>query len=121
MEEVLLRFSDIGEAILDLLNEKSLQNCKKVDRAWKNFIESPNQKFLWIQIIKKHEKDLIIKNYITGGPNRIWNKLKINDLRDFAKTLNEYLPAEIQRRWKDFGFSAYFPFEERKNILGKVC
>ena len=65
MEEVCLRFPDIGEVILDFLNEKSLENCKKVGRAWKSFIENPNQKFLWIQIIKKHEKDLIIKKYIT--------------------------------------------------------
>ena len=94
MEEVFLRFPDIGEVILDCLNEKSLENCKKVGRAWKNFIENPNQKFLWIQIIKKHEKDLIIKNYISGDRNRIWNKLRINELRDFAKTLDEDFEGE---------------------------
>ena len=53
MEEVLLRFPYVGEEIFDLLDEKSLENCKSVCKTWKNFIEHPNQKFFWIQIIRK--------------------------------------------------------------------
>ena len=52
MEDVLLRFPQIGEEIFDSLDEESLENCKKVCRIWKNFIEDPNQKFKWIQAIK---------------------------------------------------------------------
>ena len=44
MEEVLLRFSHLGEGIFHLLDEKNLQKCRKVGRTWKRFIEDPNQK-----------------------------------------------------------------------------
>ena len=43
MEQVLLRFSQIGEEIFEFLDEKSLESCRKVSKPWKNFIESPNQ------------------------------------------------------------------------------
>ena len=86
MEEVLLRFPHIGEEIFNALDEKSLQNCKKVGRTWKRFIQDPNQKLLWIQIIKKQEKDIYIKKYLNSPPK--WNKLKIQNLREFAKKLH---------------------------------
>ena len=54
MEEVLLRFPKIGEEIFDSIDEESLENSKKVCRFWKNFIEDPNQKLIWIQAIKLH-------------------------------------------------------------------
>ena len=66
MEEVVLRFPQIGEEIFDSLDEKSLQNCREVCRTWKNFIEDPNHKLLWIQIIKKHEKNIWMKNFVSG-------------------------------------------------------
>ena len=85
MEEVLLRFPHIGEAGFDCLDEKSLENCRKVCRTWKNFIEDPNQKLLWIQMIKKHEKTINMKNYIKSP--RKWSKLGIQNLREFGKKL----------------------------------
>ena len=37
------------------------ENCKKVSKSWNSFIESPDQKFKWIRIIKMHEKNIKIK------------------------------------------------------------
>ena len=94
MEEVLLRFQHIGEEIFDSLDEKSLENCKKVCRTWQNFISNPNQKFMWTQIIKAHEENAILKlhhsfplkNFISG-PKPNWSKLSIQSLREFANSL----------------------------------
>ena len=85
MDEVLQRFSHLGEIIFDLLDETNLENCKKVCRSWKNFIDDPNKKFLWIQTIKKHEKSNYIKRFISGEPK--WRKLKLQDLKSFAEKL----------------------------------
>ena len=60
MEEVFSRFSHLGEEIFDLLDEESIKNCKKVSKTWKNFIESPNQKVKWIQIIRNYGKQALI-------------------------------------------------------------
>ena len=89
MEEVFLRFSHLGEGIFDLLDEKNLQKCRKVGRTWKRFIEDPNQKLLWIQIIKKHEKTIYLKRFISS-PQK-WSKLRIQNLREFAKKLEKDL------------------------------
>ena len=85
MEEVLLRFPHIGEEMFDSLDEKSLQKCKKVCKPWKRFIEDPNQKIRWIQIIKIHEKTTNMKKYIRC-PGK-WSKLGIQSLREFANKL----------------------------------
>ena len=85
MEEVLVRFSHIGEKIFNSLDEKSLETCKKVSRTWKNFIEDPNQKKLCIRYIKKLEKNIFIRRYISVQQN--WNEFKIDDLGEFAKRL----------------------------------
>ena len=65
MEEALLRFPHIGEKIFESLDEKSLENCRKVCKPWKNFIEDPNQKFKLIEIIKKYEDDITVRNWIS--------------------------------------------------------
>ena len=49
MEEVLLRFSHLGENIFDLLDNKSLFKCRKICRTWSSFIA--DQKFPWIRVI----------------------------------------------------------------------
>ena len=82
MEEVLPRFPHIGEEIFESLEEKSIATCRRVCRTWKNFIEDPNHKFLWIQIIRAHEKNIRIKKYVSSP--RKWSKLGIQNLRKFA-------------------------------------
>ena len=65
MEEVLLRFPHIGEKIFESLDEKSIDTFRRLCRTWKNFIEDPNHKLLWIQIIRGHEKNIRIKKYVS--------------------------------------------------------
>ena len=82
MEEVLLRFPHIGEAIFDSLSEETVEKCRKVSKIWKNFIEGPNEKWSWIQMIKQHEKDSYLKKFVSHPQS--WRKLSIQDLRRFA-------------------------------------
>ena len=92
MEEILLRFPQIGEKILNFLDEKSLQNCKIVNKNLKNFIEDPSQKLLCIRSIKNYEQYTHIKRYISIPGN--WNELKCEELGEFVKeirmTKNKY-------------------------------
>ena len=98
MEELLLRFPDIGEVIFDLLDEESLQNCREVCRTWKNFIEDPNQKFLWIHIITSYEKYSFLKNYISDthmSGQQKWKELRIQELRKIANSLNFSMDLDV--------------------------
>ena len=40
IEDTFLRFSHIGEQILDQLDEENLVKCREVSRAWQNLIDS---------------------------------------------------------------------------------
>ena len=77
MEEVLLRFTHLGEDIFDSLDDKSLAKCRKISKNWKSFID--NQKFYWIWIIKKHD-ERVNKNHFDNHLE--WKKL-------FKKISNE--------------------------------
>ena len=100
MEQVLLRFSQIGEEIFEFLDEKSLESCRKVCKQWKSFIENPNQKFRWIKIIENFEKLITLKNWISTP--FAWSKLKIQNLREFAKCLLLLGKMESEKREEMF-------------------
>ena len=98
MVEVLLRFPYMGEVIFYLFDDESLQNCKEVCRTWKNFIEDPNQKFLWIHIITSYEKYSFLKNYISDphmSSQQKWKKLRIQELREIANCLNFSMDLDV--------------------------
>ena len=58
MEEIISRFSHLGEKIFAQLDNLSLARCREVSKTWKTFLDG--QKFLHIRSIqsyieKKHE------------------------------------------------------------------
>ena len=83
MEEVILRFSHLGEDIFDSLDNRSLLTSKKVSRTWNSFIK--DRKFLWIRILKQFGENSYV-SYVEGQVN--WSKLflktRIEDVRQFA-------------------------------------
>ena len=92
MEEVLLRFSHLGERIFDLMDNKNLVNCRKVSQTWNSFIE--DLKFPWIRIIKKHDENYIKYQIMTSYHiksqlkwKKMFQKTSVEDLREFAKRL----------------------------------
>ena len=93
MEEILNRFPQIGEKILLHLDDESLQNCRRVNKSWKRFIENPYQKQLCIKIIKGYENHTHMQKYISVYGD--WNVLRCNELDEFTKevkrTKNKFL------------------------------
>ena len=110
MEEVLLRFPHIGEKIFESLDKKSFENCGKVCKPWKNFIEHPNQKFKWIKIIKSYEKKITLKNWISTPYT--WSKLGIQNLRKFANSL---LSEEIKAKMEEMFLKKYLELKIELN------
>ena len=51
MEIIFQRFPSLGKSVLNLLDDKSLVQSRKVSRRWKNFIDQ--DKTIWIRKIKK--------------------------------------------------------------------
>ena len=62
MEEVLLRFSHLGEYVFDQLDNKSFARCRIVSKSWKSFVDDEQLPF---RIIKNEpglqKKDLQVK------------------------------------------------------------
>ena len=51
MENIFLRFPQMGESIIRLLDNKSLVLCREVNKKWKNFIDC--QKILSVRMIQR--------------------------------------------------------------------
>ena len=86
MEEMLLRFSHLGEDILDSLDNQSLANCQKVCRTWKRLIE--DKKFPWIRIIKKHDEKSNEKHIDCQLKwRKMFQKIRIVDVMEFGRKL----------------------------------
>ena len=65
MEEIILRFPHLSDKIFNLLDNKSLEKSRKVDRYWNVYIAK--QKFYSIRIIKT-----TVERFQEVGPE--WNK-----------------------------------------------
>ena len=49
LQEVVLRFSHLGESIFDQLDNASFVKCRKVNQAWKSFLETEQLPFRMIR------------------------------------------------------------------------
>ena len=96
MEEVILRFSHLGEKIFAQLDNLSLARCREVSSIWKTFLDQ--QKFLHIRRIQSYiEKKLkmfgIIKKkqkYEFGEP---WKKFFKKSNTEMIILLNSAVKA----------------------------
>ena len=52
MEHIFQRFPDVGEAILDRLDNKKLVRCGKISKRWKDLTDQ--RKTIWIRMIEKY-------------------------------------------------------------------
>ena len=104
MEEVLIRFSHLGEDIFDSLQKQSLVTCNKVCRTWNVFIK--DRKFFWIRIIEVIEavakKSLSRcgkkwKKFFPKNWRILLQKVTIEELREFAKMLIQNYRGERLR------------------------
>ena len=51
MENIFLRFPQMGESIIRLLDNKSLVLCRELNKKWKNFIDC--QRILCVRMIQR--------------------------------------------------------------------
>ena len=84
MEEVILRFPHLAEQISDNLDNKSLVNCKKVSREFKDFMNF--DKFYYYRIIQEYTNcsDKLMKNLVKNIESAIEVTL---DLQEIFKKL----------------------------------
>ena len=85
MEEILKRFPQIGEKIFLQLNDDDLQNCRRINKSWKNFIDNPSQKQVCIRIIQGYEKYTHLQKYISTHGD--WNTMKCEELGGLIKEI----------------------------------
>ena len=87
MEEIILRFPNIGRDIFDSLNNKSLNRCKKSSRLWREFID--DQKFTWIRIIQKYVR---LSNKSFPKSQELWRKMfcktRLECIRNLAEEMH---------------------------------
>ena len=79
MEEVLMRFHQIGKKIFEELNNQSLINCKKVSGSWRNFIDG--EKTVFFRIIKFYTN--VPDTYL----DKKFGKANLNIVRELAKNI----------------------------------
>ena len=93
--EAVTSFPYIAEQIFGDLDSRSLERSKNVCRAWKQFIEDPNHKLFWIQMIEEVEGQfedwpiVTLKKFISG-PQPKWIYLGMRELRDFVAKLYSF-------------------------------
>ena len=88
MEEVLLRFSHLGERIFDSLDDKSLTKCQNISRTWNHFIL--DQKFTWVRIVKKYVKESNV-SYKKSSPKwkKMFHKTRLICVKELAKNMQK--------------------------------
>ena len=57
MEEVFVRFPNVGQKIFKKINDQNLVKCQKISKIWQNFIE--NDSLLWKRRIHKFTKNQV--------------------------------------------------------------
>ena len=75
MEEVLARFSHLGQGIFESLNNETLVKCRKISRNWRIFIDG--EKFSSLRIIKSFYKN----------PNKSFETALKNSTKEDAKSM----------------------------------
>ena len=93
MEEIILRFPHLSDKIFNLLDNKSLEKSRKVDRYWNVYIAK--QKFYSIRIIKT-----TMERFQKVGPE--WETLFVKSttktIRDLQKVVQLfYLEQNVSR------------------------
>ena len=84
MEEIISRFSHLGEKIFAQLDNLSLARCREVSKTWKTFLDG--QKFLHIRSIQSY----IEKKHKIGEP---W--------KDFFKNSNKKMIMMLNSAFKE--------------------
>ena len=89
MENLCLKFPYLCSMIFANLDNKSLVQCRLVNKSWKKLIE--NEKILWKRILKK---------YITNLTSKCWYeiliRIPVDIIREIATAVNHTFMSQLQ-------------------------
>ena len=77
MDQILIRFPVVGQYIFKQLDDKSLGNCRGVNKIWGNFLD--HDSLLWRRRIQKYDKN---QTEFQDAWNLITTKVPIVKLRE---------------------------------------
>ena len=94
MDDIWIRYPNILATVLGYLDNKSLSNCRQVNKIWKNCIA--NNKIIWHRIITKN---LVLESNIDS-----WKHILYKIPLDIIKEIGEsWLEFQIDaKRYRDY-------------------
>ena len=113
MEEVLLRFHQIGKKIFEELDNRSLNKCREVNKSWRGFIDG--EKTVQFRVIKS------LTNVPDAYLNKKYGKVDLGSVKELVK--------DVQRVYNAFhevkqDFEIVFPEKQwsyrRKLMIRKL-
>ena len=85
MDELLRRFPDVAQNIFKQLDDKSLANCRKVNKFWSNFIDTSS--LLWRKRIQKYSKN---QTEFQDDWKLVTTKVSFEKVKELAQTVEEF-------------------------------
>ena len=85
MDELLRRFPDVAQNIFKQLDDKSLANCRKVNKFWSNFIDTSS--LLWRRRIQKYSKN---QTEFQDDWKLVTTKVSFEKVKELAQTVEEF-------------------------------
>ena len=101
MEEILLRFHQIGKKIFEQLDNQSLTKCREVNESWRGFIDG--EKTVPFRIIKS------LTNVPDGYLDKNFGKINLDSVTELVKDIQHVYGAFHQVKQS---FEMFFPGKE---------
>ena len=114
------QFPEMGEAILNCINEKSLVAMRKVNRPWMNFVDQ--QKIIWVRMIEKH---IGHRNTFPDDWKKVVFKTPVQMVKDLAIAVQEFYETETNmfkdQIYSPLSIAAYQGnFQLTQHFVGKI-
>ena len=115
MEEVLLRFHQIGKKIFEELDNQSLTKCREINKSWRGFIDS--EKTVPFRIVKSltNVPDTYLKKNFGKADLASLTKLVKNIQQAYSEVHHE----QHNFKYDQVGFSSNFGFIIERKIDGR--
>ena len=106
MEELCLRFCHISEAIFEKIDNKSLNECRKINSSFRASIDS--QKFKWIRIIAKCIGK-IDNSEVSESWKKFLNKVPTKVVKELGQVVQKFFkvrPSRYDHQWTPLHIAA---------------
>ena len=97
MEEVLVRFHQVGKRIFEELDNKSLTKCREVDESWRGFID--DEKTVPFRIIKS------LTNVHESYLDKNFGKVDFDSVKELVKNV-QHVYSEFNKLQRNFEIKA---------------